>query len=211
LAIPWVHAEAVTTLLIEVELRGLPGRTPTFDQSETAIGEERIVGGERDEQWRRVGRDSHRGQRTVDDADERRLGVLPGQLGQQGQHGAGREPDHADAGRIDLPLGRAAPDQGEGGARVLELRREASRHLLGIRRRRRARARGAREHLLHRAFESGHVRRGLVQPVLEHECRHAALGQRASDIPAFVLHRQRSKAAARSHDDGGTAGLGWVG
>ena len=42
-----VHAEAVTTLLVEVELRGLPGRTPTLDQSETAIGEERIVGGAR--------------------------------------------------------------------------------------------------------------------------------------------------------------------
>ena len=139
------------------------------------------------------------------------LASCPASSVSQGQHGAGRETDHADAVRIDLPLGGAAPDQGEGGARVLELRREASRHLLRIRRRSRARARGAREHLLHRAFESGHVRRGLVQAVLENECRHAALGQRASDIPAFVLHRQGSKTAARSHDDGGAAGLGRVG
>ena len=74
-----VHAEAVATLLIEVELAG-SGRTPAVNQSETAIREERIVGSKRDEQWRSVGRDGHRGERTVDDADERRLGVLPGEL-----------------------------------------------------------------------------------------------------------------------------------
>jgi hypothetical protein len=36
---------------------------------------------------------------------------------------AGGKTDHADAVRIDLPLGGAAPDQGEGGARVRDLRR----------------------------------------------------------------------------------------
>ena len=204
-----VHAEAVTTLFIQVELGRLLGRTPAVDQPETAIAEEGIVGGERDEQRRSVGRDGHRSQRTVDVADERRLGVLPDQRGRHGQHRAGRKTDHADAVRIDLPLGGAAPDQGEGGARVRDLRREASHHLLRVGARRPAR--GARKHLGHRTFESGHVRRGLVQPVLEDECRNATLGQRAGDIPAFVLHRQGSETAAWSNDDGGAAGLGRIG
>src|SRR5512143_940207 len=52
-----VHAEAVTTLFIEVELGGLLGRTPAVDQPETAIAEKGIVGGERDEQRRSVGGD----------------------------------------------------------------------------------------------------------------------------------------------------------
>ena len=105
----------------------------------------------------------------------------------------------------------APPDQGEGGARILDLRREARHHLLRIGGRRGPRPGDAREHLLHRSFEAGHVRRRLVQAVLENEGRHAALGERARHIPAFVLHRQRPEAAARRDDDGGTARLGGVG
>jgi hypothetical protein len=103
----------------------------------------------------------------------------------------------------------AAPDHGEGGAGVRDLRREPGHHLLRIGARRPRR--GARKHLGHRAFEAGHVGRGLVQAVLEDECRHAALGQRAGDIPSFVLHRQSSETAPGRNHDRGAAGLGPVG
>jgi hypothetical protein len=108
-----------------------------------------------------------------------------------------------------LPLGGAAPNLRERGARVRDLRREPGRHLLRIGARRPGR--GAREHLGHGALEAGHIRRGLVQAVLEHECRHASLGERAGDVPAFVLHRQGSENPRRRHHDRGAAGSGRVG
>jgi hypothetical protein len=48
----------------------------------------------------------------------------------------------------------------------------------------------------------------MVQPALEDECRHAALGQRAGDIPTLVLHGEGSEAADRRDHDGGAGGFG---
>src|SRR3954463_498209 len=50
-----VHAEAVAALFVVVELDGALGLSPVFDQTEVRGAQERVVGGARREQGRRVG------------------------------------------------------------------------------------------------------------------------------------------------------------
>ena len=204
-----IHAEPVSALLEQVELRRALCREPALDDARLSLPEERIIGGDRDEQRRRIGRNGHGGDGPVDVADEGRFRVLSGNGRRQRQHGAGREADHADAVRIDVPFRRAAADQGKGGAGVLELRSDRRRHRLGSGRPGRPSG-SAGEHLLHGLFEAGHVCRRLHEPVLQHECRDPLGGERLGDVRSFILHGKGAEAPAGRHHHCGPGRVGRI-
>ena len=58
-----------------------------------------------------------------------------------------------------------------------------------------------------RPREGIEVCRRLVETVFEHERRDALVGQRAGDVPALVLHRQRAEAPAGCDDHRGAGRL----
>ena len=50
-----IHAKTVATLFLEMEFDGLSRFFPAVDEAKAAIGEEGIIGGQRDEHWRGIG------------------------------------------------------------------------------------------------------------------------------------------------------------
>ena len=109
-------------------------------------------------------------------AVDRVVGLLVALLGlaahQRHHLAAGREAHHADAGRVDVPLLRPAPDEPQRPLPVL---------------------RGVDVDLVRRALSRG-------QPVPQHDRRDAAFAQPLGDVLALVLHPQFAVPAAR-HDD----------
>ncbi len=111
-----------------------------------------------------------------------------------------RSRHHADAVGIDPPFRCPLADERERraresaicGARAAIAACGSGRGLLG----------GGREHLGHRPFEARHVRRGRVQPVLEHEGGHALVGQRKRATSCSPRSPSTGReSAAGGHDD----------
>ena len=212
-----VHAESVAALFEVVELDRTFGCVPAFDQTEVGAAEERIVGGQGDEQRRRIGWHVDGRQRAIDVSDKRRLGLIAVEGRGHGEHRSGGEADHADAVGIDVPLRGVGTDEGESCVGVGDLGREAGGHVCRCRARRwrgagrcvcgsgRGGARG-RWWTRHEG-ECFEVCGGLVEAVLEDEGGDAFVGQGTGDLPTLVFHRERAEAATGCDDHRGASCL----
>jgi hypothetical protein len=183
-------------LFEQVQFHRLARLLPRIDKAEIAIGEQPVVGSQRQEQGRRIGGYGARAHRSVDHCRE--VGTGRGILAQQHLergHGARREADHADASWTQSPAAGVLAEQLHGPAAIVHRQRMDLDPPAGG------------DSILPLADECFFGCRRFDEAVFQDEGAHAPLREPVGDFVAFVVHGEQAEGAARCDDDGRAVGL----